>query len=193
MHLEVIRLCIRVEHRSNSYNTVSMMRTHQVQPWIYHAVRLHIFSFIKNISPRKLIIIIVLMKHSFTQKMSLAIFEMSPCLTIDLSSKREDRLRLWGQKHWMTLVPLLLSWCFECSAAIRWQIATVSGWVLQKSRCSQWQDKMVQIDWKKRYIRVAILKIILCRIVFRSTKDKPCSRIMDTLQMLQVFLVDTVK
>ena len=38
-----------------------------------------------------------------------------------------------------------LSWFLECSAALRWQIATVSGRVSQKLRCSRLPDKKVPV------------------------------------------------
>ena len=59
---------------------------------------------------------------------------------------QQDLYRLWDQRPWMTFVPNLrtwLPWFSECTAALRWQIVTVSS--SQASQilwCGQQIDKV---------------------------------------------------
>ena len=70
---------------------------------------------------------------------------MSQNLKMDLSSQREDHSRLLDHRPWMTSVQMSLFWFLECTAALRWQIATVSDRVSQKLRCSRLPDKKVPV------------------------------------------------
>ena len=83
-----------------------------------------------------------------------------------------------------------LSWLLECTAALRWQIATVSGRVSQKLRCSRLPDKKVPVysntgtsewrSWKLSFVALATNEHWLDVIVFPSTSDELWRRVLDT-------------
>ena len=84
---------------------------------------------------------------------------------MDLSSQREDHSRLLAHRPWMTSVQMSLFWFLKCTAALRWQIATVSDRVSQKLRCSRLPDRKAPVrsnigtsewrSWKLSFVALA--------------------------------------
>ena len=77
----------------------------------------------------------------------------------------EVHSRLSDHRSWMTSVQMSLFWFLGCTAALRWQIATVSDQVSQKQRCSRLPDKKVPVhsnigtsewrSWKLSFVALA--------------------------------------
>ena len=171
--------------------------------------RLIIIYIIMNISPRKLI------QEPQMRSCSSHLSNKNVLSNFRNESKLKDWSFVLAGRSFQIVGPQTLNdlspnsvlfWFLECTAALGWHIATVSDRVLQKLRCSRLPDKKVPVHssigtsewryWKLFFAHWQPMKVTQHWrdvIVFPSTSDEPCCRVLDTLQTSQELPADTVQ